>query len=147
MNCSIARSVEVIGEWWTPLVLREVFFGRRRFEEILQGLGISRNILTDRLATLVEHGILDRVRYQEAPVRHEYRLTEKGRDLFPVLVALQNWGDRWESPSGAPIVLYHRDCEEPVGAALTCATCGGEIHAGNVRPRKGPGWSEVADQV
>ena len=135
MNCSIARSVEVIGEWWTPLVLREVFFGRRRFEEILQGLGISRNILTDRLATLVEHGILDRVRYQEAPVRHEYRLTEKGRDLFPVLVALQNWGDKWESPSGAPIVLYHRDCEEPVGAALTCATCGGEIHAGNVRPR------------
>jgi DNA-binding HxlR family transcriptional regulator len=140
MNCSIARSLEVIGEWWTPLVLREVFFGRRRFEEILQVLGISRNILTDRLATLVEHEVLERVPYQEAPVRHEYRLTEKGLDLFPVLVALQNWGDRWESPAGPPVVLVHRDCDHELGATLTCATCGGEIRARDVRPETGPGW-------
>lgn len=143
MNCSIARAVEVVGEWWTPLVLREIFFGRRRFEEILRELGISRNILTDRLATLVEHGILDRVAYQETPVRHEYHLTEKGRDLFPVLVALQNWGDKWESPAGAPMVLYHRDCGEPAGPTLTCSACGDELHARNVRPRPGPGLSEA----
>jgi DNA-binding HxlR family transcriptional regulator len=144
MNCSIARAVEVVGEWWTPLVLRELFSGRRRFEEILQNLGISRNILTDRLATLVEHGIVDRVPYQDAPIRHEYRLTDKGRDLFPVLVALQNWGDRWESPAGAPIVLFHNDCDRPVGSSLTCDACGGEVHARNVRPQTGPGWSEPA---
>ena len=140
MDCSIARTLEVVGEWWTPLVLREVFLGRRRFEEILRRLGISRNILTDRLNTLVDHGVLDRVAYQQSPLRHEYRLTDKGRDLFPVLVALQNWGDKWAAPDGPPLVLYHRDCELPVGATLTCASCGGEIHARNVRarPRQSP---------
>ena len=143
MNCSIARSLEVVGEWWTPLVLREVFFGRRRFDEILRDLGISRNILTDRLATLVEHGILEKEPYQEGPVRYEYRLTEKGRDLFQVLVALQNWGDKWESPDGPPVVLHHRDCDQPAGPTLTCSACGGELHARNVVAHTGPGWREL----
>jgi DNA-binding HxlR family transcriptional regulator len=141
MNCSIARSLEVVGEWWTPLVLREVFFGRHRFEEMLGELGISRNVLTDRLATLVDNGLLERVPYQDAPVRHEYHLTEKGRDFFPVLVALMEWGDRWESPDGPPLVLQHRDCDHKANPALTCSHCGGQLHAGNVRVRKGPGWS------
>jgi DNA-binding HxlR family transcriptional regulator len=141
MNCSIARSLEVVGEWWTPLVLREVFFGRRRFEEMLRELGISRNVLTDRLTTLVDQGLLERVPYQEAPVRHEYRLTEKGRDFLPVLVALMRWGDRWASPDGAPLVLEHRDCGHGADPVTTCGHCGGELHAGNVRTRKGPGWS------
>jgi DNA-binding HxlR family transcriptional regulator len=143
MNCSIARSLEVVGEWWTPLVLRELFMGNRRFEEILRSLGISRNILTDRLATLVEHGVVDRVAYQEAPVRHEYRLTEKGRDLFPVLVALQIWGDKWESPNGPPLVLHHRDCDHTADPTLVCGTCGEQLHARNVVPRTGPGWIDA----
>jgi DNA-binding HxlR family transcriptional regulator len=137
MNCSIARSLEVVGEWWTPLVLRELFMGNRRFEEILRSLGISRNILTDRLGTLVEHGVVDRVEYQKAPVRHEYRLTEKGRDLFPVLVALQTWGDKWESPNGPPLVLHHRDCDHAADPKLVCGSCGEQVHARNVIPRPG----------
>jgi DNA-binding HxlR family transcriptional regulator len=123
-----------------------VFFGRRRFEEMLGELGISRNVLTDRLATLVDNGLLERVPYQEAPVRHEYHLTEKGRDFFPVLIALMRWGDRWESPSGPPLVLKHRDGDHEHKAVpvLTCSECGEALEARNVRVRKGPGWTDAA---
>ena len=95
MQCSIAQSLEVVGEWWTPLIIREVSLGRRRFEEIQEDLGIARNVLTDRLNTLVEHGVLFRQNIAQSGTRHEYRLTEKGHDLFPLLVALLQWGDKW----------------------------------------------------
>jgi len=94
MNCSIARTLEIIGEWWTLLILRDAFLGLSRFEEFQGSLGIARNVLTKRLMTLVHAGIMERQRYQEHPERFEYRLTDSGRDLFPVVVSLIQWGDR-----------------------------------------------------
>src|SRR5215207_10126911 len=107
MACSVARTLDVVGERWTLLILRDAFNGVRRFEDFQQSLGIARNILTDRLQTLAAQGVLERRRYQEHPERFEYRLTDKGRDLFPVLVALLHWGDAWYAPDGPPRVLLH----------------------------------------
>jgi DNA-binding HxlR family transcriptional regulator len=98
LNCSVAQTLEVVGEWWTLLVVRNLMFGQRRFEAIQGDLGIARNILSDRLGTLVEHGIVDRVKYQDHPERFEYRLTDKGRDLFPVIAALMTWGRQVGGP-------------------------------------------------
>src|SRR2546430_9803625 len=114
MQCSIAQTLEVVGEWWTLLVLREVFFGRRRFGEMLDDLGIARNILTDRLNKPVDEEILVRHHVTGAGGRHEYheyRLTEQGRELLPVLLTLMQWGDRWRKlPRGRPTELVHRTC-------------------------------------
>src|ERR1700730_14251452 len=93
--CSIARTVELIGDWWTPLVLREAYFGVRRFGGIQESLGIGRNILTQRLRRLVAEGMLQRKKYQERPARYEYVLTEKGRDFYPVMATIVRWGDQW----------------------------------------------------
>src|SRR4051794_38710597 len=101
-NCSIARTVAVLGERWTLVILREAFTRRRRFEDMQRDLGIARNILADRLQTLVGEGILERRAYQERPRRYEYRLTEKGRDLYPVLIALMQWGDRYTAGEAGP---------------------------------------------
>ena len=109
-NCSIARALDVVGEWWTLLIVRDVFLGIRRFEAIQADLGIARNVLSDRLSTLVERGVLEKRRYQDHPERHEYVLTEMGRDLAPVLTTLMQWGDEWLSPEGPPMVTLHRDC-------------------------------------
>ena len=95
MNCSVARSLDIVGEWWTLLIVRNIMFGQRRFEAIQADLGIARNILSDRLNTLVAHEVVERVKYQEHPERYEYHLTEKGRDLYPVVAALMAWGDKW----------------------------------------------------
>ena len=95
MNCSVAQCLEVIGEWWSMLIVRDTFLGVRRFDDFQARLGISRNILTARLTSLVEAGVLDKVPYQERPLRHEYRLTAKGRDLWPVLTTMREWGDKW----------------------------------------------------
>jgi DNA-binding HxlR family transcriptional regulator len=141
-NCSIARALERLGERWTLLVLREAFTGARRFDEFAERLDIARNVLTARLALLVEEGVLERVRYQERPERFEYRLTEKGLDLFPVLISLMQWGDRWYAPDGPPRVLRHRDCGGVVGARLTCERCGAPVTARDVRLEPGPGaWA------
>ena len=94
-HCSVARTVDIIGEWWTPLILRDAFYGRTRFEDFQRSLGVARNVLTVRLERMVETGIMERRRYQERPPRDEYVLTDKGRDLFPVIAALLAWGDRW----------------------------------------------------
>ena len=140
MNCSIARTLEIVGEWWTPLILRDAFLGLSRFEEFQGSLGIARNVLTKRLATLVQEGIMERQRYQEHPERFEYRLTEAGRDLFPVVVSLLQWGDRWTSgEAGPPLLLVHERCGQPGGAMLVCSHCGEEITVGNVHPEPGPG--------
>jgi DNA-binding HxlR family transcriptional regulator len=142
LNCSIARSLEILGEWWTLLILRNAFFGVRRFEDFVEDLKISRGILSDRLATLVEHGILERSRYQQRPDRFEYRLTDKGRDLFPVIVALLRWGDTWESErevGGAPVILTHDACGNDITGPLHCSHCHGSVDVRDVTARPGPG--------
>ena len=140
MNCTIARSLEVVGERWTLLVLRESFLGTRRFEDFHERLGIARNILTDRLDRLVREGILERRPYQDRPPRFEYRLTEKGRDLYEVILALKKWGDRWAvGEEGLPLLLRHDTCGEVFDVASTCPHCREEIDARSVRYELGPG--------
>lgn len=148
LNCSVAQTLEVVGEWWTLLVVRNLMFGQRRFEAIQGDLGIARNILSDRLGTLVEHGIVDRVKYQDHPERFEYRLTDKGRDLFPVIAALMAWGDKWAAPSGKPIELLH-DCGAVATATVVCDHCGKPLVLQDVRAKAGPAWHrpDHADHV
>jgi DNA-binding HxlR family transcriptional regulator len=140
LNCSVAQSLEIVGEWWTLLVLRNIMLGQRRFEAIQADLGIARNILSDRLGTLVEHDIVTRVKYQDAPERYEYRLTRRGRDLFPVIVALMNWGDEHAAPDGPPLLLSH-ECGSTATPVLVCSSCGAPISLDNVRATAGPGFT------
>lgn len=141
-NCSVARTLEVVGEKWTLLVLREAFYGVRRFSDFQAHLGVARNLLSARLTTLVDQGILQRRTYQ-APgerTRQEYTLTPKGRDLFPALVALMQWGDTYLSdPAGPPVVVVHNDCGHSVRAVLECSHCQHEIPTGQTHPEAGPG--------
>lgn len=116
-NCSIAGALEIVGERWTLLIVRDAFLGRRRFDEFQESLGISRNVLAERLARLVDEGILERVRYQERPERFEYHLTQKGRDLYVALTALRQWGDKYVSKKPPTIVRTKAD-GRPVVAAL-----------------------------
>jgi DNA-binding HxlR family transcriptional regulator len=138
-NCSIARALEVVGERWTILVLREAFLGTNRFDEIQRHLGVARNVLQARLERLVEAGILKKVPYQERPLRHEYRLTAKGVDLWPVVVSLLQWGDRYEAPNGPPVVLVHKGCGGKLDDRRRCRKCGSELEAWEVEARRGPG--------
>jgi DNA-binding HxlR family transcriptional regulator len=119
-NCSIARALEIVGERWTLLIVRDCFLGLRRFEEFRQSLGVARNVLTDRLNRLVEEGILERVRYSERPERYEYRLTPKGRDLEIALAGLRQWGDRYLSEK-PPRITRRKSDKKPVVAALVPA--------------------------
>jgi DNA-binding HxlR family transcriptional regulator len=141
-NCSIARTLQIVGEKWTLLVLRDAFNGFRRFEDLQNRLGVARQVLADRLDRLVSEGILERRPYREPGqrTRHEYRLTDKGRDLYPALVALMHWGDRYVAdPEGAPVLLTHRDCGAPVRVTITCED---EHRVGSPREitaRPGPG--------
>jgi DNA-binding HxlR family transcriptional regulator len=143
MNCSVAQSLELIGEWWSLLIVRDAFLGVARFDEFQERLGISRNVLTQRLDHLVERGVLERVPYQERPVRYEYRLTEMGRDLWPVINALREWGDRWNAPGGAPVQLVHKACGRKVHAVAVCSACGEPLDHTNVRAVRGPGASDA----
>jgi DNA-binding HxlR family transcriptional regulator len=119
-DCSVARTVDILGDWWTPMVIRSAFLGARRFEQFTEQLGIPRNVLTERLSRLVEEGILAKVPYQERPVRHEYHLTEKGIGLFPVIVTLLEWGNRWLDWDGAepPVHLVDRATGERLEPVL-----------------------------
>lgn len=139
--CSIARTVDLIGDWWTPLVLREAYYGVRRFDDFEAGLGIGRNILTERLRRLVREGLMEKRKYQSHPVRHEYRLTDKGRDFFPVLAAMVAWGDRWlASDKGVPVLLRHTRCGHVSNARVVCSECGEPIHVRDIQPEIGPGF-------
>jgi DNA-binding HxlR family transcriptional regulator len=139
-SCSVARTLEIIGERWTMLVLREAFFRVRRFEEFQRNTGAARNILSDRLRRLVEHGILERRQYQDHPPRFEYRLTERGVDLYPVLISLMRWGDKHvPGESGPPVVLEHLTCGKPTTPTMTCSECGEPVLARDMRPLPGPG--------
>jgi DNA-binding HxlR family transcriptional regulator len=140
-ECSIARTLEVIGERWTLLILRETFLGTRRFDDIQRKLGVARNVLQTRLERLVDEGILRRVPYQERPLRHEYRLTRKGTDLWPVLVALLKWGDRHVAPAGPPMILEHKGCGGQVDDRRRCDRCGADLEVWAVISRAGPGRS------
>jgi DNA-binding HxlR family transcriptional regulator len=140
MNCSVAQTLEVVGEWWTLLILRDCFLGVTRFDKFHERLGIARNVLTERLDKLTEHGVLERRPYQDNPVRCDYVLTAKGRDLWPVLVALRQWGDKWMTGRGhAPVVLVHDDCGHRTRGTLTCDKCGEELHLSAVHIEPGPG--------
>ncbi|MDO8363614.1 MAG: helix-turn-helix domain-containing protein [Actinomycetota bacterium] len=132
MDCSVARSLDVVGEWWTLLVVRELMQGHDRFEVIQTDLGIARNILSDRLNTLVAHGVAERVKYHDHPERFEYHLTEKGRDLFPVIVALMGWGDRWAAVDGPPAEVRH-ECPGHGEPVLVCSACGQPLALHDVR--------------
>jgi DNA-binding HxlR family transcriptional regulator len=142
--CSIARTLDAIGEWWSPLILRDVAYGVRRFNEIQEDLGISANVLADRLATLVDEGLLETRIYQERPQRHEYRLTEKGAELIPVLLALKQWGDRWKWPEGlGPVRAVHEDCGHDVRVEVRCPHCEREVDNRDLRAKPGAGLAHA----
>ncbi len=133
--CPIARTTDLIGDWWTPLVLREAFLGRRRFDEFQQALSVSRGVLANRLARLVDEGLLAKRLYQERPPRYEYILTEKGRDFYPVLAAMWRWGSDWlwEEGSEPPIELYDSESGRPLRPRLVDENTGKPIDVRRVR--------------
>ena len=131
--CSIAATLGVIGDRWTLLILRDIFRGNHRFSEIQTELGVAKNLLSDRLNQLVCEGVLDKVQYQERPVRYEYRLTAKGADLSAALIALMLWGDRWYSDDTPPTVLVHNRCNTPLDLQVCCPTCDTVVPPGQVR--------------
>jgi DNA-binding HxlR family transcriptional regulator len=125
--CSMASTLEVIGERWTLLIVRDIFLGIRRFDDLQRDLGVARNILQNRLEGLVDHGILVKRPYQERPVRYEYRLTTKGADLWPVLVSLLHWGDRYAIDGERPVILQHRECGGELDDRRRCVACGVDV--------------------
>ena len=154
ISCSIARTVDVIGQRWTPLIVRDLFAGMSKFEDIRRDLGIASNILAARLEDLERHRIVERRQYQSMPARHEYVLTAKGRDLYPVIATLLAWGDKWCSdPDGPPALTVHTDCGHVTTARTVCAECGGELNAANVvaalgpGARPGPGTALIGDYI
>ena len=138
-NCSVARTLELVGERWTLLIIRDAFLGLRRFDDFQRNLGIARNVLTDRLGRLVEAGIMERRLYQERPERYEYTLTDKGRELRVALAALRQWGDRYLAPAGPPRLVEHSGCGGEAVATLVCSKCGKTLGLDEVSSRPGPG--------
>jgi DNA-binding HxlR family transcriptional regulator len=147
MHCSVAQCLEVVGEWWSMLIVRDAFLGVTRFDQFQERLGISRNVLNQRLAGLVEAGVLVKVPYNDHPPRHDYRLTDKGRDLWPVLTMMRQWGDKYAAPDGPPLEVVHKDCGQVSEAVLTCSACGELIGARDVRAVPGPGAVEPLVRV
>jgi DNA-binding HxlR family transcriptional regulator len=140
MVCSIARTLDTAGEPWSPLIIRDVWVGLTRFDQLQRDLGISRKVLAERLKWLVAQGVLEQRVYSERPLRHEYLLTEKGWELADVLLAIAAWGDRWTAgEAGPPVLRRHRTCGEVTQAELRCARCGEPLHARDVEVEPGPG--------
>ncbi len=135
--CSIAATLSIVGDRWTVLILRDVFRGVRRFSEFHAGLGIAKNLLSDRLSKLVDHGVLEKVPYQDRPVRYEYRLTAKGADLSASLIALMGWGDRWYADGEPPTVLVHEACGTPLEQHVACPACDAAVAPGQIRSQSG----------
>lgn len=135
--------MDLLGDWWTPLVLREAFYGIRRFDEFQNELGIARNTLNDRLRRLVNEGLLEKRLYQTEPRRYDYVLTDKGRDFFGVLAAMSRWGDRWlADEEGAPVTFHHEACGQDTHAEVVCAGCGEPMRAEDTSMRMGPGYPQ-----
>lgn len=142
-TCSLARALAVVGDRWTLLVLREAFLRVRRFEDFQERLGIARRVLTERLRHLVEEGVLRKVAYQERPLRYEYKLTEKGLGLYPVLMGLVNWGDaHYAGKKGPPVLHRHLSCGHDFRVVSTCSECGEVLDPRQVAPHPGPGASK-----
>jgi DNA-binding HxlR family transcriptional regulator len=138
--CSIARALEVVGERWTPLILRDAVLGVERFEDFQRSLGIASNVLTNRLKLLCEEDVLERVPDPQRPGRPKYVLTDKGRELAPALLALMKWGDRhYPAPGGPPRLTLHTGCGGTVGADLRCDRCGDQVALGRLDLPPGPG--------
>ena len=144
-NCSIAGTLEIVGERWSILIVREAFLGTRRFDDYQRKLGIARNILQARLERLMQEGIIERKLYHERPPRYAYRLSAKGVDLWPVVVALLKWGDRHAAPNGPPVILEHKGCGGEVDDRRRCTKCGAELEARDAVARRGPGARDVGD--
>jgi DNA-binding HxlR family transcriptional regulator len=142
-NCAVARTSAIVGERWMWVILRQAFNGARRFEEFQRGIGLSRNVLAERLARLVEHGILRRESYVPGAARelNEYRLTSKGLALFPAYTALMEWGNDWTDLPAAPVELFHKPCQHRTRVRVVCAECGEPIDAHDTEPVVGPGLS------
>lgn len=145
-NCSIARTMEVLGDRWTLLIVRNALVGTTRFDGFQRSLGVASNVLTDRLARLTEQGVLERRQYSDRPARHEYHPTPKGCELWPLLVAMIEWGDRYYAPHGPPRLLLHRDCGHPVVEQLTCTDCHAAVPPDGVTTAPGPGADHPADR-
>ncbi|MBK5222470.1 MAG: helix-turn-helix transcriptional regulator [Acidimicrobiia bacterium] len=146
--CTIARASDLLGDGWNLLIVRQACLGARRFEEFHDGLGIGRNVLTSHLHRLVDEGVFDRVPYQDRPPRHEYRLTDKGRDIFPVLVAMAAWAERWMTGSeGTPLVFHHQSCDHDMHGEVVCSHCHDPIAVRDVGARPGPGHPAVAAEA
>lgn len=140
MVCSIARTLDVAGEPWTPLILRDVWVGFNRFDSIQRDLGISRKVLAERLRTLVDSGMLVRRQYSGRPPRYEYELTEKGYEFCTVLMTITAWGDRWTAgEAGPPVLIRHRGCGQHAHADVRCSHCGEPLRADEVDVEEGPG--------
>ena len=145
MYCSIARTLHIAGEPWSPLIIRNAFVGITRFEDQQRVLGISRKVLAERLDWLVENEVLEKRAYSERPLRYDYVLTEKGHELADVLLAISAWGDRWTAGDAGPPVLYrHRSCGEMTHAEIRCAACGEPLHSHDVEVMPGPGAEPAA---
>jgi DNA-binding HxlR family transcriptional regulator len=140
MSCSLARSLELIGDWWTPLIVRDLALGITRFDDLVEDLGVSRNLLASRLKHLVTQGLVERRRYQDRPPRYDHVLTEMGRDLVPPLLALTAWGDRWAAPkAGKPVLFTHRGCGKEFSPSVCCPHCGELVGVDDAIAKPGPG--------
>jgi DNA-binding HxlR family transcriptional regulator len=144
-NCSLARTLAVVGDRWTLLILREAFLRVRRFDDFQERLGVARRVLAARLKLLVGEGVLKKVAYERRPLRHEYRLTEKGLGLYPAIIALVHWGDaHYAGRRGAPLLHRHVRCGRDFRAVATCSECGEALDPREVTPRPGPGARKSA---
>jgi len=147
LPCSVARALSILGDRWTLLIMRDCFFGIKRFDRFQTSLGISRHRLSDRLGKLVEHEVLRKVPYQQSPVRYEYRLTRKGVELYPVLMTLTKWGDTWlAGEDGPPITYHHKACSHQMTVDLCCSECGDIIDPKQVIPQAGPGLKAYSEK-
>jgi len=141
-ECSIQRTLDLIGDRWTLLIIRDLFRGVRRFSRIQEDLGVARNLLSERLQMLVDAGIVEKSAYQERPVRYEYRLTVSGRGLSPALIALMRWGDQWCSGGQAPTELVHDECGTRLELQPWCTDCRQPVNATHIASRPGSGHRE-----
>ena len=143
MNCSVAQSLEIVGEWWTLLIIRDALLGVTKFDDFAARLGISRNVLTQRLDVLVSHEIMAKEPYQHKPARYHYQLTPKGRDLWTVISSLQQWGDRWAADDGAPVSTIHDTCGHTMTVEQTCSHCREPLQLETISVERGPGAGET----
>lgn len=144
MVCSIARTIDILGEPWTPLVVRDIWVGMNRFDQIQKDLGISSKVLTQRLKWLTENDVIEPRQYSERPPRFEYVLTTKGFELCDIVMTMTAWGDRWTTgATGPPVLLRHQACGALTHAEIRCARCGEPLHADQVDVEPGPGRQQV----